>query len=467
MKYSTIVITDKNFGISINNKIPWKSFDLYNKYMDFFKKEKILLMGKNTYTRKIHYLKNCNYEVLSKKKNIINIEKNINKKKFVNNNLKINCSTDYVVVGGGQTYKYYNDPEEIYLFKLDKDYKCDKFFDKISSNYYLVEIKYFVKENTKNNDNFTFYKYVKKINDKDKSVRDEDINNITGEVDYLNLCNKVYNFGKEINDRTGTGVVSVFGSNNISFNLKYGVPLLTTKKMAWKSIIAELIWFLRGSTNLNELKELGCKVWDANADENIKKDIPFLKDSYKEDCGAIYGFQWRHFGAKYINCHTDYKGKGFDQIKYIIEEIKKNPSSRRLILSAWNPVDLDKTILPPCHMTAQFNVSEGKLNCQVYQRSADIFLGVPFNIFSYAVLLHIIAIKCDLSVGMLHFSFGDAHIYKNHFSQIKEQIKRETYAFPHLTMYKVKDSSFKNITVENFNLVGYNSHSKITGSMSV
>lgn len=463
MKYSTIVITDKDLGISRDNKIPWEKIEAYEKYFHLLTKNKILLLGKKTYNQKIYNLKNSNYDVLSRIEKNTHIEKNIldNRRVYNNNDftqfksfnekdLKLKCSTDYIVVGGEETYRYYNDPEEIFLFKLHKYYNCDKFFDKIPNNYYLCDGKYFSDDEGVV---CTLYKYKK-----------YSPGNI-GENGYINLCKKVLS-GDEVDDRTGTGVVSVFGSNNISFDLKYGIPLLTTKKMAYKSIIAELIWFLRGSTNLKELQELGCKVWDANADVSVKNNIPFLKNSSPEDCGAIYGFQWRHFGAKYVDCHTDYKGQGFDQIQYIINEIRKNPSSRRLILSAWNPPDLDKTILPPCHMTAQFNVINGRLNCQVYQRSADVFLGVPFNIFSYAVLLHIIARKCDLIEGKLHFSFGDAHIYKNHLTQIREQIARNAYAFPVLNS-NIKTLDFDEMTPQNFTLEGYYSHPKITGVMSV
>lgn len=261
---------------------------------------------------------------------------------------------------------------------------------------------------------------------------------------YLDLMSHVYKNGDDRMDRTGTGIRSSFG-HQMRFDLSEGFPLVTTKKCHTKSIIHELLWFLKGSGNIDYLKEHKVKIWDAWADEN-------------NDLGPVYGVQWRSW--------KNANGKTFDQIKDVINQIKKNPYSRRLIVNAWNVGEIENMALPPCHMMFQFYVSKGKLSCQLYQRSADIFLGVPFNIASYALLTHMIAKVCDLEVGDFIHTLGDAHIYDNHFEQVELQMSRKPMPLAKLEIDRdVEDiDDFK---FEDFVIKGYESHPHIAGKVAV
>ena len=271
---------------------------------------------------------------------------------------------------------------------------------------------------------------------------------------YLDLVKHVMENGCQKGDRTGTGTKSVFGYQ-MRFDLSEGFPMVTTKKLHLKSIIYELLWFLKGETNISYLKENGVKIWDAWADKN-------------GDLGPVYGHQWRNWNSEEI-----------DQISDLIQELKTNPNSRRMLVSAWNPSVLpdttksfeenvanNKAALPPCHAFFQFYVADGKLSCQLYQRSADIFLGVPFNIASYALLTMMIAQVCDLKPGDFIHTFGDAHIYNNHFDQIELQLSREPRPLPKMTL----NPEIKNIfdfDYNDFTLVGYEPHETIKGNVAV
>jgi thymidylate synthase len=261
---------------------------------------------------------------------------------------------------------------------------------------------------------------------------------------YHDLLNYVLENGIFKSDRTGTGTTSVFGYQ-MRFDLQHGFPLLTTKKLHTKSIFHELLWFLKGSTNISYLKENGVSIWDEWADN-------------EGNLGPVYGYQWRSWPKP--------EGGHIDQISNLIESIKKNPDSRRLIVSAWNVADIEQMKLPPCHAFFQFYVADGKLSCQLYQRSADIFLGVPFNIASYALLTHMVAQVCDLKVGDFVHTLGDAHIYSNHMEQVRLQLSR---AFRPLPLLKINPSvkdifSFK---FEDFSVEGYDPHPAIKGAVAV
>lgn len=260
---------------------------------------------------------------------------------------------------------------------------------------------------------------------------------------YLDLLRHVKSNGTKKEDRTGTGTISVFGYQ-MRFDLSKGFPLVTTKKCHLKSIIHELLWFLQGNTNIQYLNDHGVSIWDEWADEN-------------GDLGPVYGAQWRSWNT------TD---KTIDQITEVIKQIKQNPDSRRLIVSAWNVGELDQMALMPCHALFQFYVANGKLSCQLYQRSADIFLGVPFNIASYSLLLMMVAQVTGLKVGEFVHTFGDAHIYMNHFDQVDEQLSREPYSLPEMRINpSVKDIlAFK---YEDFELINYQSHPSISAPIAV
>ncbi len=261
---------------------------------------------------------------------------------------------------------------------------------------------------------------------------------------YHDLLKHVLQHGHNKEDRTGTGTKSVFGYQ-MRFNLADGFPLLTTKKVHLKSIIHELLWFLQGSTNIAYLKENGVRIWDEWADEN-------------GNLGPVYGYQWRNWPKP--------DGSHIDQISQVVQAIKTNPDSRRLIVSAWNVADVDQMKLPPCHAFFQFYVADGKLSCQLYQRSADIFLGVPFNIACYALLTMMVAQVCGLKLGDFVHTLGDAHIYSNHMEQVQEQLSRELRALPTMRINPaVKDIfSFK---FDDFTLENYDPHPAIKGVVAV
>jgi thymidylate synthase len=261
---------------------------------------------------------------------------------------------------------------------------------------------------------------------------------------YLDFLKQIQENGIKKNDRTGTGTISQFGYQ-MRFDISKKFPLLTTKKVHLKSIIHELLWFLKGDTNIKYLKDNGVKIWDEWADK-------------KGDLGPIYGAQWRSWPTP--------DGKHIDQIETVINDIKNNPDSRRLIVSAWNVGELDKMALCPCHCFFQFYVADGKLSCQLYQRSADIFLGVPFNIASYALLTMMIAQVCNLEVGDFVHTFGDAHIYSNHFDQVNEQLKREPKELPTMKLNPNVKSIF-DFKYEDFTLEGYDPHPRISAPVAV
>lgn len=261
---------------------------------------------------------------------------------------------------------------------------------------------------------------------------------------YLDLMEKVLNEGEVKEDRTGTGTLSLFG-HQLRYDLSKGFPLVTTKKVHLKSVIYELLWFLRGDTNVKYLQDNGVRIWNEWADEN-------------GDLGRVYGAQWRTW--------TSPDGKVVDQIAQVVKSIKENPNSRRHLVVAFNPGELDQMALPPCHAFFQFYVSNGKLSCQLYQRSADIFLGVPFNIASYAALTMMMAQVCDLAPGEFVHTFGDVHLYKNHIEQAKLQLSRENRPLPQLILnQEIKD--LFDFTYEDFELVGYDPHPRIKAEVSV
>lgn len=261
---------------------------------------------------------------------------------------------------------------------------------------------------------------------------------------YEELMRFVFEHGVDKSDRTGTGTRSHFGYQ-MRFDLQQGFPLVTTKKIHLRSVIYELLWFLRGDSNIRWLQENGVSIWDEWADS-------------EGELGPVYGVQWRSWPTP--------DGGSIDQISQLVEQIKNNPDSRRHIVAAWNVANIDEMKLPPCHCLFQFYVADGKLSCQLYQRSADIFLGVPFNIASYALLTHMIAQQCDLEVGEFIWTGGDAHLYSNHFEQVKEQLSREPYPYPKLTILRKPESIF-DYRFEDFEFENYQHHPLIKAPVAV
>lgn len=285
------------------------------------------------------------------------------------------------------------------------------------------------------------------------------------EREYLKLCEKIIETGNKKGDRTGTGTWSIFGAQ-MRFSLADNTfPLLTTKKTFVRGITEELLWFIKGSTNAKELHDKNVRIWDANGSRAFL-DSRGLHNREEWDLGPVYGFQWRHFGAKYRTMHDDYTNQGVDQLKKVIETIKTNPDDRRMLMVAWNPVDLDEMALPPCHCLCQFYVANGKLSCQLYQRSCDMGLGVPFNIASYALLTIMIAHVTNLEPGEFVHTLGDAHVYSNHYDALKEQIGREPRKFPTMKITReVKD--IEDFKMEDFQLSEYDPHPVIKMKMAV
>ncbi len=261
---------------------------------------------------------------------------------------------------------------------------------------------------------------------------------------YHQLLREILTKGHKKQDRTGVGTLSIFGYQ-MRFDLSRGFPLVTTKKLHLRSIIYELLWFLNGDTNIKYLNEHGVTIWDEWADE-------------QGDLGPVYGYQWRSWPGR--------KGEQIDQISRLLEQLRRKPDSRRHIVTAWNPADVDKMALPPCHAMFQFYVADGKLSCQLYQRSCDTFLGLPFNIASYALLVHMIAQQCDLDVGEFVWTGGDVHIYNNHLEQVNLQLTREPYPLPTLQISR-KPASIFDYRFEDFEILNYQAHPGIKAPIAV
>lgn len=258
---------------------------------------------------------------------------------------------------------------------------------------------------------------------------------------YLDLCRQVLSGGTEEDTRAGQTLRVVF--MNASYPVSWqALPIVTTKKILFSNIIKELIWFLNGQTDAKILADQNCPIWN--------------KDSLATggDCGPIYGFQWRHYGADYVDCRTDYSGKGYDQVKFVIDQLKNNPTSRRIILTSYNPIQ--QGVVPPCHHTCQFLVNQGRLDMILFQRSGDLALGVPYNITSYSVLMCLLCKLVNLTPGTLHHTIGDAHVYKNHVNNLKVQCSREPLDLPRLEILEPIPTDLKGLKVDQFKLIDYN-----------
>ncbi|XP_042299162.1 thymidylate synthase-like [Sceloporus undulatus] len=285
-----------------------------------------------------------------------------------------------------------------------------------------------------------------------------------GELQYLRQLEQILRFGHRKEDRTGTGTLSVFGMQ-ARYSLRDDFPLLTTKRVFWKGVLEELLWFIKGSTNAKELSAKGVKIWDANGSRQFLDKQGFCSRE-EGDLGPVYGFQWRHFGAEYKDMNTDYTGQGVDQLQQVIDTIRNNPDDRRIIMCAWNPKDISAMALPPCHALCQFYVVNGELSCQLYQRSGDMGLGVPFNIASYSLLTSMIAHVTGLKPGEFIHTLGDAHIYLNHIEPLKIQLQRQPRPFPKLKILR-KVENISDFKADDFEIEGYNPHPAIKMEMAV
>lgn len=381
----------------------------------------------------------------------------------------INCKGKIFVIGGESIFRqcisYQKDIESIYCTKFKYDYK--ELYKDNNKDIKYFPIKLFTDQKLIYQGHSNDSMCTVEGNKEEKIIHNlyiyqkEELRN-KDELAYLYLLRKIMDEGEEVGSRNGK-VRSLFGKK-LEFDLSEGFPLLTTKKMGSKTILRELLWFIRGSTANQELNEKKVHIWDQNASREFLDSRGL---SYEEgDLGPVYGFQWRHFGAEYIDSKTDYKDQGIDQLKNIIHLLKTDPTSRRIIMNAWNAKDIDKMALPPCHVMCQFNVNQEKksLNCQMYQRSGDMFLGVPYNIASYAYLTYILAHIVGLSPGKLILVLGDAHIYESHLGVVEEQLRRVPMVFPRLEISdELKD--IDNIHEEYFEIIGYKSMPKLSAPM--
>lgn len=377
------------------------------------------------------------------------------------------------IIGGGEIYNFFINskeyqPHKIYLtevqnFKFDPGFEPDVFMDKFDESYKLVSVsEKYTDLSTKANFRFLVYHRYPQFK--------------SDENNYLQYCKFILQNGSERSDRTGVGTISCFGQQ-LRFDISESIPLLTTKRVPWKHAIEELLWFLRGDTDAKVLQRKNVKIWDGNSSRDFLNARGL--HHYEEGVlGPLYGWQMRFFGAKYTQAFADTskidatKVGGFDQIEYVLKELKTNPYSRRIMMSYWNPPDFEKMALLPCHFSAQFYVEdkngEKLLSCHFTQRSQDVFLGAPFNIFSYSVLTYILAVKTNMKPKELIMSVGDAHIYSNHVLQVQEQLSRNIKPFPKLIVHQsVKTKNWNEITIDDFDIVGYMPDNPIKASMAV
>ena len=501
-----ITACDNKGGIGKNKVLPWKIPEEL-RYFQTITNGHVVVMGRTTYfsipenfrplSNRLNLVLTNDPELLKNDHNHDNL-KFFNKDYYTNSNYNKNnipnyqdhlelftlsilvrnnpvyCNREIFIIGGEKIYNmYYNllnrlsldetivydlQIYKIYLTYIDKNYKCDTFFPKITEDFKLTSYSD-KKYNEKENVNYRFLKYEKQLH-----------NIKSSEEEYLNIAKNIIKKGNYRLDRTNTGIYSIFGTQ-MRFDIKNTIPMLTTKRVPFKTCVHELLWFLNGDTNNKNLQKNKVHIWDGNSSREFLDNYG-LNHLEEGDCGACYGFQWRHFGAKYIDCNTNYEGQGFDQVKYVLNLLKTDPFSRRIFLSAWNSADLGKTCLPPCHVSIQFFVEENNgnkyLSGHMYQRSADWFLGEPFNILSYTVLIHLFAEMCDMIPKELIISTGDTHIYSNHVEQIKEQLTRTYLTKPRLWINPdVKNKELHEITIDDFDLIGYFSHPTIKGKMAV
>jgi dihydrofolate reductase/thymidylate synthase len=458
-----VAFNTKNFGIGTNGKIPWNiPEDL--KYFKELTENNIVVMGRKTY--------DSIPEKNKPLKNRLNIIVTSNPTKYTSNENVIFVLMEELdtildqfkdkkiyIIGGNTLYqKYLGKAEKIYSTQIDKEFICDTYFPLKGFEYYEIESysKLYYAESEKCN-----YKYITYT--KSNKIHDEHY--------YINNLDNIIWGGNKRPDRTGTGTISKFGGQ-VCFDISKSFPLITTKFVGYKSIIKELLFFLQGKTNSNILKNQGVSIWEPNTTREFL-DNRGLSDYQVGDLGPMYGFNWRHWNTEYKGCDADYTGKGYDQLNELIQGLKNDPYSRRHLLTTYNPDAVEKSVLCPCHgISIQFYVEDKNdkkyLSCHMYQRSVDNFLGFPYNIASYSALTYIIAKITDMLPDKLYISMGDSHIYLNHIEQVKLQISRNILPFPILELSdSIKTKNINEITIDDFNLVGYLHHSAIKATMAV
>jgi dihydrofolate reductase/thymidylate synthase len=472
-KFSVIgAMCKKNRGIGWKNTLPWTKTNSGKEDMKYFtkvtsfSKKNAVIMGRNTWEsipKKYRPLSGRHNFVVSRSKGS-DIGKYVQGAWFFksldrtldsiyNNKLEKLDIDNAFVIGGQQLYEeaiQRKDCEKIFLTEIEKTYKCDTFFPTLPPEFKVT------KETFGKTSSAKFLVY--------QNMADPD----SEEYRYLELLKEILKDGETSNDRTGTGIKSIFGKQ-LCFSIENGtIPLITTKKTFFRGIVEELLFFLRGEHDNRKLQEKNVHIWDGNTSRE------YLDRSQKQhiqtnDLGLAYGVQWRAAGAKLGDIDTDYRGKGIDQVANVIDLIKNNPTSRRMIINAWNVPQLKDMALVPCHTMYQFYVSQGKLSCMMTQRSADMFLGVPFNIASTATLTHILAKTTGLKTGDIIINFGNAHVYNNHTKQVLRQLERKPMKFPTLKINKELNNitDIEKLEFKDFELSKYHCHPGIKAQMAI
>lgn len=433
-----------NRGIGYKNDLPWKSIP---KDMRHFKNLTIgegnnaVIMGRKTYEsipEKFRPLPLRRNIVVSRNYNCHSIDQALDESK--------DCNQRFIIGGGSIYQQVINRPEvdKIFITEVDGNFKSNVYFPEIPEHFKEIERKT-VQDGELKLD-FVTYQNMWNIHSE--------------EYQYLNVINRILKEGEERETRNSK-VISLFGDVNLQFDLTQGFPLLTTKKMFLRGIIEELLFFLRGNTDSKILSNKKIRIWEKNTSREFLHSRGL--DYQEGDMGPMYGWNWRHFGAKYRGCRAIYTGQGYDQLKKLIETIKSDPTSRRLLLTTYDPSKVSQSVLAPCHgLVVQFYVRESKyLDCKMYQRSCDWMLGVPFNIASYALLVVIISNFTNYTPGKLYLTFGDAHIYENHIDAAKKQIERKPYYFPKLEFNPKIPDNFFNLDIDDFKLKDYNHQSPL------
>jgi dihydrofolate reductase / thymidylate synthase len=459
-QFSIIVAVDAGDGIAKDKEIPWHSTEDMRFFRDTTrgKGKNAVIMGRITYESipEAHRpLEGRTCVVISRTwkqeghSDVLVFDSVVDALAGLGGSTK--SYDDIFIAGGEGIYKECVDKfmylcKRIYVTKFKMDYTCDQHFP-----FSAIKDLPLATDPTKSRD-YTRFIYAPKIEH--------------AEYQYLNILTQVKETGEQKTDRTGTGTMSIFGAR-MEFDLTKNIPIITTKKVNYDSIIKELLFFISGKTDTRLLSEQNVKIWQANTKKEVWEK---LGQKWEEgDMGPNYGFQWRHWGAEYTGCDTDYTGKGIDQLTELIENIRTDPHSRRHILSAWNVSQIKQTNPFPCHILAQFNVSNDRkwIDCQLYQRSGDLFLGVPFNITSYALLTYMIAHICNMQPRKLIHIIGDAHIYLNHGEQVKKQLNRTPRPFPTLKFRNAtRIHEIGDFTVDSFLIESYSSWPYIAAEMS-
>jgi thymidylate synthase len=489
-KFNIIAAISKNYVIGNKNKIPWH----YKEDFKYFKritsqskngKKNIVIMGMNTFKsigkplpNRINFVVDRNVICINKKNdNLYHINdiyfrndhqldqfnnlmtKLVQTKSAPEYNFKLDYN-DIYIIGGQKIYdqiikadsKYL---DKVYLTKINKEVEGDTFFPKLYNDFDLISC------NEGENKDLSFCVYQKR-----NFLQKQGFNQMVHpEYQYLNIIKSILDTDEIYNDRTGTGIKSIFGTQT-HFDISRHIPLLTTKRMFTRGIIEELLWLLRGDTDNKKLQEKGVHIWDGNTDRKFLDKMGFTERE-EGDGGPIYGFQFRHSGAEYKDCHTDYTGQGIDQVQNVIKLIREKPESRRIIINLWNVCDLDQMVLPPCHVLYQFRVYGDRLCCSMYQRSGDVGLGVPFNIVSASIMTHIFAKLTGKKPWKLVHTIGDAHIYVDHIKPLERQLKRKPFSFP---LFEIKDRGQKEVEdfeYDDFIIKGYEHHKGILMKMAV